>query len=227
MTGAEIHQRTAAYERNCRAIRLHPPQWKLLLAFDGQRTLTEAATDAGLSLIDALPLAEKFLTQGWIDEQALTLDQFLKRTGSTEPSAIGGPVPPAVVLHEPKPGATPPPLPVTAPKTADAIPVGAPGIVPATPAPPSTPPPLRGPMRLSAVVDYVTSLVGNINLGQMLVYRVFLRVPPELLQAEEIVSVRLVNDTCLIRTAALQQAIADAVSEVAKRPLPDGVYATA
>ncbi len=39
-------------------------------------------------------------------------------------------------------------------------------------------------MKLSAVVDFVTSLVGNIAIGQILVYRVFLRVPPELLMAE-------------------------------------------
>jgi hypothetical protein len=82
-------------------------------------------------------------------------------------------------------------------------------------------------MRLGAVVDYITSLVGNTALGQLLVYRVFLRVPPELLQAEDIVSIRLVNDPSLIRGAALQQAIAHAVNEVAKRPLPDGVYAPA
>ena len=82
-------------------------------------------------------------------------------------------------------------------------------------------------MRLSAVVDYITSLVGNTSLGQILVYRVFLRVPPELLQAEEIASIHLVNDTSLIRSEALQKAIANAVSEVAKRPLPDGVYAAA
>jgi hypothetical protein len=82
-------------------------------------------------------------------------------------------------------------------------------------------------MRLSAVVDYITSLVGNTALGQLLVYRVFLRVPPELLQAEDIVSVLLVNDSSLIRGEALQQAIALAVDAVAKRPLPDGVFAPA
>jgi hypothetical protein len=226
MTGTEIYKRTDAYEREAKTIRLHAPQWKLLLAYDGQRSLAEVALSAGVSFAEALPLTEKFLSSGWIEEQPITLDQYLKRTGAPDISAIGASVPPAVVLHEPKPDAivptTPPPLVPRSTVTLTPPPI--------TPPPISTPPPLKtnhGPMRLSAVVDYITSLVGNTALGQILVYRVFLRVPADLLQAEEIASVHLVNDTSLIRSEALQKAIAAAVSEVAKRPLPDGVYAAA
>ena len=227
MTGTEIYKRTPTYEREATSIRLHAPQWKLLLAFDGQRSLAEVALSADITFVEALPLTEKFLTHGWIEEQPITLDQYLKRTGAPNVSAIGASVPPAVILHEPKkeslPAAsTPPPsLPVPPP--------GIPKIVtpPPVPASVSTAPLPHGPMRLSAVVDYITSLVGNISLGQLLVYRVFLRIPSELLQAEDIVSVHLVNDNSLIRSEALQQAIARAVNEVAKRPLPDGVFAPA
>ena len=65
------------------------------------------------------------------------------------------------------------------------------------------------------------------RIGQLLVYRVFLRVPPELLAAEEIASVYLVNDTSLIQAEKLQKAIADAVNAVTKRALPDSVFAPA
>jgi hypothetical protein len=82
-------------------------------------------------------------------------------------------------------------------------------------------------MRLSAVVDFITSLVGNVALGQLLVYRVFLRVPPELLLAEDIASVHLAGDTSLIQGEKLQKAIAEAVNAVAGRPLPDSVFAPA
>jgi len=219
MTGTEIYKRTAAYEREARTIRLHAPQWKLLLAFDGQRTLAEVALSADVSFADALPLTEKFLGHGWIAEEPITLDQYLKRTGAPDLSAIGAAIPPAVVLHEPKTETTPPPQPpplVPKPAAAQPHPIAT-----------SLPPKPRGPMRLSAVVDYLTSLNGNNALGQLLVYRVFLRVPPELLQAEDIASVHLVNDTSLIKSEELQKAIANAVQEVAKRPLPDGVYAAA
>jgi hypothetical protein len=229
MTGTEIYKRTPAYDRQSRDIRLHAPQWKLLLAYDGQRTLSEVALIAEISFADALPLTQKFLSEGWIEEQPITLEQYLKRTGARDVSGTGAAVPPATVLHEPgketpAPSAAPkevvpPSLPATA---AVAKPVESTTVAKA--------PPLKGTgraMRLSAVVDFVTSLVGNIAIGQVLVYRVFLRVPPELLMAEDIASVYLVNDSSMILTEKLQKAIADAVNAVTKKSLPDSVFAAA
>ena len=228
MTGTEIYKRTPAYERQAREIRLHAPHWKLLLAYDGQRTLAEVALSAETSFAEALPLTKKFLEHGWIEEQPITLDQYLKRVGARDLASTGGAVPPATVLHEPgketekEPSAAPPPpLPASPPSAKVFV---EPFIV-SSPAKPAVAKPRV--MKLSAVVDFITSLVGNIAIGQLLVYRVFLRVPPELLTAEEIASVYLVNDSSLIQTEKLQRAIADAVNAVAKRPLPDSVYAPA
>jgi len=220
MTGTEIYKRTAAYERDARAIRLHAPHWKLLLAFDGERSLAEVALSAEISFAEALPLTNKFLQQGWIEEQPITLEQYLKRTGAADVSAIGAAVPPAVVLHQPKAVNASSPTPASPAEVKSAA-------LPIAPPPLTAPKLPRGPMRLSAVVDYLTSLASNKALGQLLVYRVFLRVPPELLQAEEIASISLVNDNSLIRSEALQKAIANAVSDVAKCALPDGVFAPA
>src|SRR5476649_2172194 len=122
MTGTEIYKRTPAYEREASTIRLHAPEWKLLLAYDGQRSLAEVALSAEVSFAEAIPLTQKFLDQGWIEEQPITLDQYLKRTGARDISAAGATVPPTVVLHEPgkqvsapppsPPPSAPPPLPV-------------------------------------------------------------------------------------------------------------------
>jgi hypothetical protein len=234
MTGTEIYKRTPGYERESRDIRLLAPHWKLLLAFDGQRTLAEVALNAETSFADAIPLTQKFLDKSWLEEMPITLDQYLKRTGAVDISSVGANVPPAVVLHEPakeapskKTVSVPPPLPPggpikpVQPPLATTVP---PASQPATP--PPTPQTGRV-MKLSSVVNFITSLVGNVSLGQLLVYRVFLRVPPELLLAEDVASVHLVNDTSLIRSEKLQQAIADAVSAVGKRPLPDSVFAAA
>jgi hypothetical protein len=227
MTGTEIYKRTPAYEEGVREIRLHAPHWKLLLAFDGQRSLSEVALSAEVSFADALPLTEKFLDEGWIEEQPITLEQYLKRTGARDISGVGAAVPPPTVLHEPKgePASPPPPPIPSSPAT----------FKPAQPTPAAIPfaiKPAAGKtagrvMKLSAVVDFITSLVGNISIGQLLVYRVFLRVPPELLMAEDVASVYLVKDTSLIKSENLQKAIADAVSAVARRPLPDSVFAAA
>ena len=220
MTGTEIYKHTTAYHREAREIRLHAPQWKFLLAFDGRRSLAEVALSAEISFADALPLTRKFLDQGWIEEQPITLDQYLKRTGAHDISGVGAAVPPASVLHEPRTETAPPPLPASPATGKTAGPSAAPERTPATN-------PSRRAMRLSAVVNFITSLVGNISIGQLLVYRVFLRVPPELLLAEDIASVHLVNDTSLIHGEKLQKAVADAVNAVTKRTLPDSVFAPA
>jgi hypothetical protein len=236
MTGIEIYKRTPTYEKKARDIRLHEPEWKLLLAFDGQRSVAEVALSAEVSFAEALPLTQKFLVEEWIEEQPITLDQYLKRKGARDISAGGASVPPAVVLHEPGKAA---PAAPSAPAVPPATPPHAPPPLPAAPSPakpiesaaaPEKAPAAkssRSPMKLSAVVDFITSLVGNISLGQLLVYRVFLRVPPELLLAEDIASVHLANDTSLIQGEKLQKAIADAVNAVTKRQLPDSVFAPA
>jgi hypothetical protein len=222
MTGTEIYKRTADYEREASTIRLHAPQWKLLLAFDGQRSLAEVALSVDVAFAEALPFTEQFLGRGWIAEQPITLDQYLKRTGAPSISAIGAAVPPPVVLHAPKPEAAAPPA-VLASAVMEET---APAFQRATAA---TPPPLApvapvGALKLKSVVDFIVEQANNSSLGQLTVYRIFLRVPPVLLQAEDIVSVHLVDDPTLVKTPELKKAIADAVSEVLKRPLPDSVF---
>jgi hypothetical protein len=212
MTGTEVFRRTATYERAAPTIRLHAPQWKLLLAFDGQRSLAEVALSASTPFAEALAQAETFLDHDWIAEQPITLEEYLKRASATG-NFSGGIIPPSVVLHEPKPEAA---RPETKAENGTA----------SSPTRDSVPLP-RGPMRLSAIVDYIVSLADNIQLGQLLAYRVFLRVPPEILQSEDIVSIHLVDDTSIVRTGALQKAIADAVQDITKRALPDSVYAPA
>lgn len=301
MTGTEIYKRTPAYESEAETIRLHAPQWKLLLAYDGQRSLAEVALSVEVAFSDALPLTDKFLGHGWIEEQPITLNQYLKRTGAANVSAVGSAVTPAVVLHEPKPETATPPATLASAVMEEAVPAfraaeatpAAPPVPVASPVPtapslvsamrPASPPPLvpppltpssltppsikapplrppqvssappvppliaispptpapvpvtvappvntvRGPMRLKAVVDYIVSQVGNNSLGQLVVYRVFLRVPPQLLQAEDIASVHLVNDQSVVKTDELKKAIEASVMEVLKRSLPESVFAAA
>jgi hypothetical protein len=218
MTGTEVFKRTATYEREAPTIRLHAPQWKLLLAFDGQRSLAEVALSASIPFSEALGQTEMFLKNEWIAEQPITLEEYLKRA-SASGTFSGGVIPPSVVLHEPKPEVKHESRAENG-TSAPASREGAVSLVDNTPS-------ARGPMRLSAIVDYIVSLAESIPLGQLLAYRVFLRVPPEILQSEEIVSIHLVDDNSIIRSTGLQKAISTAVQEITKRTLPDSVYATA
>jgi hypothetical protein len=56
MTGTEIYKRTSGYDREAESIRLHAPEWKLLLAYDGQRSLAEVALSVEVAFVEALPL---------------------------------------------------------------------------------------------------------------------------------------------------------------------------
>jgi len=219
MTGTEVFKRTATYDREAPSIRLHAPQWKLLLAFDGQRSLAEVGLSASIPFSEALTQTETFLKNDWIAEQPITLEEYLKRA-SAGGNFSGGVIPPSVVLHEPKPETS-----RTETKAENGAHSG-PSREPEVSLVDNTPSE-RGPMRLSAIVDYIVSLAETIPLGQLLAYRIFLRVPPEILQSEEIVSIHLVDDTSIIRSAGLQKAIAVAVHEITKRTLPDSVYAAA
>jgi hypothetical protein len=186
----------------------------------GQRSLSEIALNAGVPFAEASPFVDNFLKQHWIEEQPITLEEYLKRA-SASGNYSGGVIPPSVILkdtHSEKPEAG-----------SSARPASAPASTPApAPAPvKETPRTVRGTMRLSAVVDYIISVAETIPLGQLLAYRVFLRVPPEILQSEDIVSIHLVDDTSLVRSEGLQKAISAAVQEIVKRPLPDSVYAAA
>jgi len=237
ITGSEIFKRTAIYEREASTARLHAPQWKLLLAFDGQRALSEVALSAGMPFSEAMTQTEEFLKREWIAEQPISLEEYLKRA-SAGGGYSGGVIPPSVVINEPKSDAKVEAKPEAKAeaKPENGVSMTASGYVAALKEAATPPPipvrevvtaPARGPMRLSAIVDYIVSLAESIPLGQLLAYRVFLRVPPEILQSEDIVSIHMVDDTSLVRTAALQKSIADAVHEIVKRPLPDSVYATA
>jgi hypothetical protein len=151
-----------------------------------------------------------FLQRGWVEEQPITLDQYLKRTGAAP--LTGAAIPPATILHKPR-GSEPAPEPKPAP--------AAPGTIPSVAVPPPKP---RAPMALRSVVDFIVGSADSIALGQLMAYRVFLRVPPDLLQAEDIASVRLDEDPGLVKTEPLQRAIAAAVVEVLKKPLPESLF---
>lgn len=275
MNGTEIFSRTLSYERDLSQIRLRPPAWKLLLAFDGNRTVSEVSLSIGMPIQEITPLTEEFTQKGWIEEQALTLDQYLKSNGTgtfapppqpvldLPPAPVPPPVPPAVpVLKEPPITLLPPPEIVAAPAPPEPVaPTPAPApkpvkpvipprpasVVPppkilsaAAPAPktespfvltpkaPVTPPPRqKEKLRVQALIDFLVSLGETKILGQLLVYRILVRVPSELLDNANVATLQLANDPTLIADEALQQAIVRAVYDTVNRPLPDGIFVAA
>ncbi len=73
---------------------------------------------------------------------------------------------------------------------------------------PATPAPAGG-LRLRPVLDAIGAKAGGGVAGQLLVYRVFLQIPTELMQAAGLHSLNLVDDQFTLRHPELRAALAD------------------
>lgn len=131
-------------------------------------------------------------------------------TAATEPAAIRtAPAAPA-----PEPVAVPEPEPVLAAATGAAIDT----------APIQAAEGAFAPRRLRTLIDAITRKGGGGLNGQLLVYRVFLRVPPALMFAAGIKSLNLIDDSLELSDARAYDAIRAAARTVASLDL-DGVAA--
>jgi hypothetical protein len=74
---------------------------------------------------------------------------------------------------------------------------------------------------LKPVIDFIQNSAGSGTLGQLTVYRVFLKIPPHLLKEAQIQSVKFVNDDFRIESPELQQAIRNAVKRTLNKEVPE------
>ncbi len=77
-----------------------------------------------------------------------------------------------------------------------------------------------GGVLLKPIIDYIQNLSGPGTLGQLTVYRVFLKVPPGLLKDARIQSVKFVDDNFRIENVELLRAIREAVKKTLRKELP-------
>jgi len=83
---------------------------------------------------------------------------------------------------------------------------------------------VRRKMRLGAVMSYITGYSPSQTEGQLAVYRVFLRLPPELLKHHGIRSLSLVDNSTQVEEGELTEALERSVRQVLGRELPDSVW---
>lgn len=89
------------------------------------------------------------------------------------------------------------------------------------PVPSSTP--IRS-LSVSAVINFIIHQAPSDREGQIAVYRVFLRIPPELLKKNQISSLSMVNDQTTVEDLELQDALTNAVAETLQLSLPESVF---
>ena len=79
----------------------------------------------------------------------------------------------------------------------------------------------RNKFRLKPVIDFIVQQAGGGTVGQLAVYRVFLKIPTQLLQAAKVESLNLVTDDVEIDHPPFREAVLNSVTETLGVSFPE------
>jgi len=178
-------------------------EWDILLSIDGKESLSDITHQLNLNPDEVQPVIEQLLAYEIIEEQTLSYEEYLRISGRAE--------------RTPEPSQAP-----TGPSTRPTV------NLPPLPTGSNTPKPTMAPaarsLSVSALINFIVSKAPSATEGQIAVYRVFLRVPPEQLKKNNISSLSLVDDQTTVNDPELQASLASAVEQMLQEPLPDSVF---
>ena len=211
------------FAQRIEGVHLAPEIWAVFAQLHQARNATELAARLALD-IDAVHAAVRSLVRrklvrkhvvAWRD-YAASATPLVRNTNipspapvSTTPVATPGPAPasaprsPILSFRVSPPEKSPRPTPVVSFRIGPAAKPAVP-----TPAPVAMETKTAG-LRLRPVLDAIGAKAGGGIAGQLLVYRVFLQIPTELMHAAGIQSLNLVDDAFTLRHPALITALAE------------------
>ena len=193
--------------------KLRPYEWELYLWFDGRRTVQEISEARKVELSRVAVIVERLQKLALIRVVEIGLDEFHCRfveAPATVPTADGKRVS-ASLRHTPVAPATEP-VPVLVPTIqmetdSTRVRMSARGAISA-----------QEELHLQGLIDFIIAGAGGGTVGQLAVYRVFLKAPNELMKQVGITSLNLAGTDFIIRNAELQRILLGAVEEVLGRP---------
>lgn len=228
----ETYIQSPDFERLAEGQSLSEELWLIAFALAKSATTGELASACNLTPDVAAKGVAELLACGLIRKQTLTFKEFLaKRNGSQSAQEKTGPIvvaiqpAPATEVHSIRIGQMP--VAQTSSTPVFATRFGGermPGFVTAVEEIRPTPmsarakpkkPSTNSPMKLRPVINAIETKGGGGISGQLLVYRVFLRVPFGSLYDEGITSLKLVDENSMVRNPDLKAAILNAAREVA------------
>jgi hypothetical protein len=237
--GQETYIQSPDFERLAEEQSLSEELWLIAFALAKPATTAELAQACNLTPVAADKAVTELLASGLIRKKTLTFKEFLAKRNNAQAKTEKA----EAIVVAPSPTASPsaPALPgeiysirigVMPVSKAVANPVFAtrfggdrlPGFAVATEeirsiAVPTKAKPKKpsasSPMKLRPVINAIETKGGGGISGQLLVYRVFLRVPFGSLYDEGITSLKLVDENSTVRNPDLKAAILDAAREVA------------
>jgi hypothetical protein len=231
-SGQDTYIQSPDFERLAEAQSLSEELWLIAFALAKPATTDELARACNLTSEVAAKGVTELLACGLIRKQTLTFKEFLARRNASQPTAekteavvVAMPPPPAAEIYSIRIGQMP--VAQTPSTSVFATRFGGermPGFVTAAeeirPMPMSVrakpkKPATNSPMKLRPVINAIETKGGGGISGQLLVYRVFLRVPFGSLYDEGITSLKLVDENSTVRNPDLKAAILDAAREIA------------
>jgi hypothetical protein len=242
-SGQETYIQSPDFERLAEAQSLSEELWLIAFTLAKPATTAELTSACNLTPDATAKALAHLLACGLIRKQTLTFKEFLAKRNGAQPvvektesivPAIQPPVMEQVIPAQPAPASeiysirlgllpvsqTPAtPIFVTRfggermPGFVTVVEEIRPVAVPARAK--SKKPSTNSPMKLRPVINAIETKGGGGISGQLLVYRVFLRVPFGSLYDEGITSLKLVDENSMVRNPDLKAAILDAAREIA------------
>jgi hypothetical protein len=232
--GKDVFKRPRDFDDRALGVSLRPYEWEVLLALDGRTPLVQLLSRMGLEELDADDVADELAGKSLMDQCVVTYGEFMR-----EREAVVKPAPTAAVVAPPSRATTATksietisaaptngskmPAPAHAPSSAPLIsatikpppPRLAFSVKPATT---SSMPRLAVGItgyKLKPLLDFIIDQAGGKALpkiaAQLAVYRVFRRVPRELVLADNIHSLKIGDPTIEVHNKELYDAIVRAI----------------
>lgn len=217
---------TASVPGRAKSLVLRRIEWKMLFALATPKTGADLPNRFNMTFDRCSDVLARLIDMGLVEGYgSATPPRPLAEPATARPYARPAAPSPATEALPPPPPLAAAPLPPPPPL--------------APPSPPPLPPealqaayeaqaatdeqddaPEQGGIRLKPIIDFIQSSAGSGTLGQLTVYRVFLKIPPNLLKEAKIQSVKFVDDSFRISSTELQSAIRDAVKKTLKMDVP-------
>jgi len=219
-----VFQLAVRPERLPQNLRLRSLEWGILFALTGRHTVAQIGVHFGLAPEERDRAFARLLELGLLAERSLTAAEYLRAAatiGDNEPRTLAQflrlplarPRAPGVVAASaPAPAATFQPHPL--PEDSD-MPVRS-----ADPESPSSP---ARRLSLKALMRFILRETGEVDAGQLNVYRAFLRVDQQLLKRNGITTLRFEDDR-VVSDPDLQRAILQSVEQTLGRGCPPEVF---
>ncbi|MCU0792249.1 MAG: hypothetical protein MUE42_05230 [Opitutaceae bacterium] len=221
----DIYVRTDDFQTRVEGLEFTPQVWAVFAKLEQARTATQVAAELNLP-IEAVNQAFSALGDAQlIRKKVVGWNAFASAASSASPPAQPAAVNPAHVRH---PASTLPdlaPAPADADKSSVCFRIASPAALQAIVAPvvhlrlaPPQPEaaPVTGGCKLRPILDAISASAGGGIPGQLLVYKVFLQLPADLMKAAGLTSLAAVTDETTIANPALREALVEAAKQHAK-----------